>query len=578
MMTEDFDSTHSAPSGRKSIPIILIGMAMLGIALVFFVSLTYFRSLEQETAISRASLYQRSLNETLIRFQHLPYVLAQDPELQNVLDGKSNASLNRKLANFSIEAKLEAIYLMDDSGLVVAASNYDQSFSFLGQNYSFRPYFTQAIAEKRGNYFGVGATTGRPGYFVAEPVRNASGRAVGVIAIKLDASELQKSWEDADENVLATNPDGIVVLASKKQWLYRFIGDLSALELAAIAESKQFGNVKLERLSWALLSPSSVELENETYTLAIADADYLGWKVNYLLGQERAYERTILATTVFGSMIALLMGFAAYLRSKRIQVALTASQSDRRNLVNANRQLEHAQAALAKSTKLAALGQLSASVVHELGQPIAALKNYLTAEEISSDQANLPTLQKIKGVVNRMENITKQLRFFIKPGEEAMQKVLIDDVVSGCLELTQHEIDNQGVHLRTDLQAQTSVVEGNLLRLEQVLVNLVKNSLASLRDASATELSITSLELDSHVHIIVQDNGTGFGDRNIEILQEPFYTTRASGDGMGLGLSISAAIIKEHEGTLVAENLPSGGAKFTLALPLLNTGSENIDE
>lgn len=563
--------------GRKSIAIILIAMALGAIALVFFVSQTYFRSLDQETAQSRLSLFERSLNETLSRFQHLPFVLARDATVQEVLGGEPNTRLNRRLSAFAREAELEAIYLMDLSGLVISASNYDKTPSFLGKNYGFRPYFKAAAAGGRGNYFGVGATTGRPGYFVSEPVRAADGSTIGIIAIKLDASELQKSWEEGDEAVLATNTDGIVVLASDRTWLYRTINHLEPQQLEAIRLSKQFGNVNVVPLPWKEEGPASVELLGNTYTLASTDAAFLDWKIHYLLNGARAYERTILATTVFGSLIALLMGFAAYLRSKRIQSALVASQSDRQELVHANRQLESAQAELARASKLAALGQLSASVVHELGQPISALRNYLTAEEISTDATSLPTLNKLVAVVSRMENITRQLRFFTRPGDEAFDVVRVEDVISDCLELTQHDIDFQKVDLTIDVQTDHMRVKGNRLRLEQVLVNLVKNSLSSLQESTATKLSITAFESDDRAHIEVADNGSGFGARNLEIMQEPFHTTRASGDGMGLGLSISSAIISEHDGTLTAENIPEGGAKFRLSLPLATYESEIIN-
>lgn len=563
--------------GRKSIAIILIAMALGAIALVFFVSQTYFRSLDQETAQSRLSLFERSLNETLSRFQHLPFVLARDATVQEVLGGEPNTRLNRRLSAFAREAELEAIYLMDLSGLVISASNYDKTPSFLGKNYGFRPYFKAAAAGGRGNYFGVGATTGRPGYFVSEPVRAADGSTIGIIAIKLDASELQKSWEEGDEAVLATNTDGIVVLASDRTWLYRTINHLEPQQLEAIRLSKQFGNVNVLPLPWKEEGPASVELLGNTYTLASTDAAFLDWKIHYLLNGARAYERTILATTVFGSLIALLMGFAAYLRSKRIQSALVASQSDRQQLVHANRQLESAQAELARASKLAALGQLSASVVHELGQPISALRNYLTAEEISTDATSLPTLNKLVAVVSRMENITRQLRFFTRPGDEAFDVVRVEDVISDCLELTQHDIDFQKVDLTIDVQTDHMRVKGNRLRLEQVLVNLVKNSLSSLQESTATRLSITAFESDDRAHIEVADNGSGFGARNLEIMQEPFHTTRASGDGMGLGLSISSAIISEHDGTLTAENIPEGGAKFRLSLPLATYESEIIN-
>lgn len=556
-------------AARRSVAIVLVAITALAIGLLFFISLAYFKSDDLEAAQTRLLLYQRSLNDTVERYQHLPFVLARDPLVGAVLEGNSSASLNRRLKSFAREAELEAIYLMDETGLVLASSNFDEQHSFVGQNYGFRPYFKQALSGSRGNFFGIGATTGRPGYFVSEPVADSSEKVRGVIAIKLDASELQQTWESGAENVLASNSDGIVVLASNRSWLYGTIRQLLPDRLEAIRQDKQFGAEEIEQLSWNEADQNSVQLDGRMYIYAGGDAEYLDWKVHYLLGEGRAYERALLTTIIFGSAISLLMGFAAYLRSKRIQAALLASQSDRDQLRQANRQLEQAHQELAKTSKLAALGQLSASVVHELGQPISALRNYLTALEISNGESSNSTLVKLKSVVDRMENITKQLKFFTKPGDQKLEVVKLSDVISGALELLAHDINLANVNVEQHIESPEISVLGNKLRLEQVLVNLLKNSLASLEEVSANSIRISVSQVYGGAVLSVEDNGAGFGERGLSQLQEPFHTTRASGDGMGLGLSISSEIIKEHDGSLSAENVPGGGAKFSMHLPVI---------
>ncbi len=555
-------------AARPSVAIMLISITAIAIGLLFFVSLTYFKSLDREAAQTRLLLYKRSLNDTIERYQHLPFVLARDPLVSGALSGSTVDALNPRLASFAREAGLEAIYLMDRSGLVVAASNFDKEQTFVGQNYGFRPYFKQAISGIRGNYFGVGVTTGRPGYFVSEPVRNGADAIIGVIAIKLDASELQQTWENGGENVLASNPDGIVVLASNRDWLFRTIEPVSPARLTAIRQSKQFGAIAVEPLAWSRPDGASVELGERTYIYAGSQSDHLDWQLHYLLSEARAYERAWLATIVFGSAISLLVGFAAYQRSKRIQAALLTSQSDRDQLREANRRLEKAHSELARSSKLAALGQISASVVHELGQPISAFRNYLTAEELVNNGISHPTLAKLNAVAARMENITRQLRFFTKPGDEKIERVMLGDVLSGCMELMQHDFELANVRVRQHIAEPDLAVMGNRLRLEQVLVNLMQNGLYALQEASGDCLTISVSRSEDEVAIAVEDNGSGFGERQLNQLQEPFHTTRASGDGMGLGLSIASGIIKEHDGTLSAQSLPGGGAVFTIHLPI----------
>ena len=248
-MSQQFESAQSQ-KGRRSVIVTLIAMTLISVVLLFFISLAYFKSLEREAAQTRLSLYQRSLNDTLDRHQHLPYVLAQDSVVQDALNTSNTSLLNQRLASVASAADLEAIYVMDLSGNVLAASNYDKPHSFIGQNYGFRPYFKEAASGRRGNYFGVGATTGRPGYFVSEPVRDAQGSVRGIIAIKLDVSELQLSWEGSVENVLAINKDGIVVLASNRNWLYSLTQPLTSEKIEDVIASKQFRNINTDGLLW----------------------------------------------------------------------------------------------------------------------------------------------------------------------------------------------------------------------------------------------------------------------------------------------------------------------------------------
>lgn len=554
-------------AARRSVAVVLVSITALAIGLLFAVSLAYFKSLDREAAETRLLLYKRSLNDTLKRYQYFPFVLAHDPLTKETLSGSSNQRLNLRFERFAEESELEAIYLMDVDGLVLASSNFNQSPSFLGQNYAFRPYFTEAIEGRRGNYFGIGATTGRPGYFVSEPVMDTDGHVDGVVAIKLDISELQQTWEDGDETVLASNANGIVVLASNRDWLFGGLRDLTPDAFASIRATKQFGDRTIERLPWEKTGPASVRFGDNSYIYSEAEADYLNWNIHYLLSEGRAYERALLTTIVFGSAISLLVGFATYLRSKRIQAALAISQSDRDQLRNANRQLEQAHSELARSSKLAALGQLAASVVHELGQPISALRNYLTAEEIANDGAHHPLQQKLNGVVDRMESITKQLRFFTRPGEEKMERVLLKDVVGSALELMQHDLDMAEIKVSCELDSSVTVM-GNRLRLEQVLINLLNNALYSLKEGAGAQLGIVVSQSKGLATLSVHDDGVGLGDRGLSQLQEPFFTTRASGDGMGLGLSIASSIVKEHNGELSAENRAGGGAVFSITIPV----------
>jgi len=557
-------------NARRSVVIILITIALTAIAVLFVTSLSYFRSIEIEEAKNRLSLYERSLNGTLEQFQYLPSILARYPIVISAHAAVSNKLLNKQLAHFSKEAELEAIYIMDRDGLVLASSNYDTPQTFVGQNYGFRPYFNSALSGKRGEFFGIGATTGRPGYFISEPVYDRSGNVSSVVTIKLDVSELQKAWEEGSERVFVSNRDGVTVLSSNPTWLYQTLSKLSDKQLADIRTKKQFGDKSLSAFSWERTGQSTVSIEGEKSIYVSAPAKRLGWRIHYLLSERRIFERATLTTFIFGGALSVLLAFATFLRSTRIRAALRASQADRSQLRAINTELKNAQEELSRTSKLAVLGQLSASVTHELGQPISAMRNYLAAAELGGKTKLEETWEKLKRVVDRMENITKQLRFFTKPGDEKLEIVSFQDVFGDVMALVEHDIRAANVALETDVCSSPVFVRGNRLRLEQVLVNLIKNALAAMEGTEDAVLSIVIREENNRALISVHDTGAGFGDRNLKQLQEPFHTTRASGDGMGLGLSISAAIIKEHDGELIAQNLENRGARFSVSLPLSN--------
>ncbi|MEO1494475.1 MAG: ATP-binding protein [Pseudomonadota bacterium] len=547
-------------------------LAALVLAFVTATAATYFGAARlfenQATSVAQSqhALYLRSLNEAIKQHQHLPFLLAQNPDIaRHVRDGDAH-TLNTLLESFADVSGLEAIYVMALDGYVVASSNHSSAASFVGQNYGFRPYFQGAAGGTHSDYFAIGATTGRPGYFVAEPLHAPTGDLIGVVAIKLDISELQQAWEERGEHVLATNADGIVVLASDPAWLYRAISDLDPDRRAEIAASRQFGTEPLEALAWETTDGNRVILLGETYAITSGRTDLLNWSVHYLTPEAAFLRQTLFATAIIGALIAVLIGFAAFLRSRRIEAALALSQRHRQELVEANALLLNAQDELAQSSKLAALGQLAASVTHELGQPISALKNHLFAAEIGNEITSKETLGSLHRLVDRMEVITKQLRFFARRSQDDMEAIDIATVVSEALGLMQHDFEAAGIDVNWIAPKAPFVVQGNQLQLEQAMVNLLRNALDASKGQAHATIKVDCRRAEGRLKVRVLDSGPGLGGQSIETLQEPFFSTRSSGDGMGLGLAITAEIIRAHGGTLSAQDAPDGGAVFEMSL------------
>lgn len=557
---------------RKGILGVLLVTVLLTTVATFFGAQRYFERLEMQAASNRLVLYLRSLNETLLQHQHLPYVLARDPRYSTDLAPNSVApETSERLRVLAQEAKLEAIYLMDSKGFVVATSNVDEPHSFLGQNYGFRPYFKNALLGNRSDYFAIGATSGRPGYFVAEPVSFAGGTQKGVIAIKLDVSELQRSWEAGSDTVVATNRDGIVVLSSNPEWLYRPVNTLDPELRTSILRSRQFGFLGLIPLDWTPSTENRVKLDKTNYLVASGRSDWRDWTVHYLQSDRVILQQTLLATALFGSIIALLIGFATFLRSRRIELAYTASERQRVALIDTNNRLERAQSELARSAKLAALGHLAASVTHELGQPISAFRNHLAAAEIGNEISSPKTVMNLNKLVDRMEAITGQFRYFARARTEAKSSVQLSTVLEETEGLLKTEIAAAGVDFQCEKLAVPIELHGHQMQLEQAFTNLLKNAIHAVGNEANPKIVIDVRPGPSRVDIHIIDNGSGLGGSSLSELQEPFFSTKPSGVGMGLGLAITTEIIKDHGGDLTLGTV-STGAEFIVTLPLANTG------
>jgi len=274
-------------------------------------------------------------------------------------------------------------------------------------------------------------------------------------------------------------------------------------------------------------------------------------------------------------------------KTRRIGAALRRSEAEEAGLREANarlaveiedrkraeRRLERTRDELERASRLAALGQLAASVTHELGQPIAAMRNHLAAAEIKGD-APAPMMGRLAGLVERMEGITRQLKFFASPSEPALAPVDLNDAVSEAAALVAPNIGTAGIHLTRDLAALPVLVQGNKLRIEQVLTNILRNAVDATHDSAQKDVTIRTGSAQGMGWVEVLDTGLGLGGAKLDDLQEPFVTSRASGQGMGLGLAISSGIVTEHNGRLTAQDRPGGGAVFRVEIPLVSAQEE----
>lgn len=580
----------------KSLRLILFALLALVVAFgCYSAAMSYFRAEEQQRAEGRLSLYHSTVTAEIEQFSHLTYVLARDAFVIDAasaaatgeLAGALNEALNNRLKSFAAEAGLDAIYLMRPDGTTIATSNADLPESFIGKNYAFRPYFQTARDGEQGRFYGIGSTTGLPGYFIGDPVRNVTGALVGVVALKLDISMLEARWRSAGEQVMLVNQDGVVLLASDPDWRYRVLQPLQQAQRAQIETARQFATEPLPPLDWEPLAGGRARIGmDERLHLTASDLPQ-GWVLHYFASEERAQFRAALLTGGLLLIATLWLVVSQQRRARRIGAALQQSKDEGAQLREANdrlaveiderraaeRRLKRTQDELERASRLAALGQLAASVTHELGQPIAAMRNHLAAAEISGSGGR--ATPRIAALVDRMEGITRQLKFFARTEGESFAEVDLASAMSAAIELVRSNLDQAEVTLDWQRPGAPINVRANQLRLEQVMTNILRNAVDAVEGDSERRIEVHLGQSEHHGWFEVRDSGHGLGAATLKDLQEPFVTTRESGRGMGLGLAISANIIKEHAGTLGAQNLASGGAAFRVEIPLTEEGQDD---
>ncbi|MGY4427759.1 signal transduction histidine kinase [Bradyrhizobium sp. F1.13.1] len=238
------------------------------------------------------------------------------------------------------------------------------------------------------------------------------------------------------------------------------------------------------------------------------------------------------------------------------------------------RQYREAQMALAHANRVATMGELMASITHEVKQPIAAARNNARAALNFMDQ-NPPDLGEAREALgcvvddaDRAGDILDRIRDHIKKVPARKDAVAIDDAISEVIALTRAEAANNSVSVRTQFGEGLPRVQGDRVQLQQVMLNLIVNAIQSMRDVEDgnRELDISTVAIEPEgVRVEVQDTGPGLNPESLPRLFEPFYTTKP--EGMGMGLSICRSIIEAHGGRLWATGCEPRGALFQFTIP-----------
>jgi two-component system C4-dicarboxylate transport sensor histidine kinase DctB len=546
------------------------------------------QALEEDAARAnqQLALYANSLHTLIDRYRALPAVLALDPQLRSALagtvDAEEQSALNLKLEKINGAAQSSTLELLDHTGLAVAASNWRLPSSYVGHNYGFRPYFSQTRTQGTGRFYAVGVTSGIPGYFLSSAVLGDNDEFLGAMVVKLEFPELEREWSQGNDTLLVSDARGIIFIANQPGWRYRALRPLSARDMDEIKATRQYDKQSLQPLTHLSLRRFDDNSDLRRVEGPQGTADYLweslplsaeGWTLHLLRHPQVAFEDLrnagLAAAGVWLALVFLLLFLNQRWRLSKIR---QRNREELEQLVEERtRDLRTAQDGLVQSAKLAALGQMSAALAHEINQPLTAQRMQLATLRLLLDHGRVDdaykALKPVDEMLTRMAALTGHLKTFARKSPSGLRERLdLATVVDQSLQLLDARLRDEQVSLVLHL-TRPAWVRGDAIRLEQVLINLLRNALDAMQGKACKRLEIR-LEADEQLwRLSVSDNGGGIAEDHLGQVFDPFFTTKPVGDGLGLGLAVSFAIVHESGGRLSAENGDSG-AVFSLTLPI----------
>lgn len=597
--------------------VLTIGLGYLG----FWLSEHFgIRSLS-ENGQRQLELHARAVESEISKYTYLPSLLELESSVSLLLDEPTpehRQTVNDYLEGLNRRSRSRAIYVMDTTGRVLATSNWRDVDSYLGEDLSFRAYFQSAIRSQPGRFYGIGSTNGEPGYYLAHGLEE-HGKVIGVAVVKVRLEALEERWQRARLEAFVSDENGIIILSSDPARRLKSVLPLSDATKEKLARSLQYYWFPLNELQ--PLAREQLAEGEEVLTFPANSETGAGSDSISYLSQTRPLADTPWHFTLLtplqdlrreainqGILVAVACALVTFLliawneRRKVIATRLAAREAlqEANNLLErriterttdlrasndrlkgeirerrqAEETLRRAQDELVQAGKLAAIGQMSTSIAHELNQPLAALRTlsgntvrFLERGQLDVASTNLATINEL---IDRMGRITASLRSFARRGDDQGQAGL-NKAVEAALQLLSGRIESLPLQLHR--QFEDVQLQINQTRLEQILVNLIGNALDAMQGLQAPQLWLEGAVLDGKYCLRVRDNGHGVDAEARKHLFEPFFTTKPGEQGLGLGLTLSASLAAATGGHLGVEHPASGGSTFVLSLPIATSPS-----
>jgi len=560
----------------------LIAFCIVAVAVIYFTNALLTERYTEATrnrAEVRLTLYAGNLISELQRNSIVPQLLSRDQELINALRNNDFSTSSQRLLSFVDEIGAASLMMFDRDGRIVAATDRNR----LGENHRGTPYFLDALRSNQTVFTSQVEENGAYAFAYSRRIEDA-GTGLGVIVVEVDLRKLERGWASISDAVFVTDSEGRIILSTEGRWR----GKMEEEALATLSPAVAIERSIQRQIDWTTI-PIDAFLRGDSLLRREMRIPFQGWRIVGFTTYASVRERVngILALEIMG--FAILLSVGVWLSSRKTASRMVFFQRESAELRKLNirmqreiaerqkveRTLEVAEQTLAQSSKLAALGEMSAAVSHELNQPLAAMKTYLAGARLlltrNRPQEALASFHRIDDLIDRMGAITRQLKSYARKGAEKFSAVDAREAVISAISMMEPQLRSRKVEITRTLPNGPAMIYGDRLRLEQVIVNLLRNALDATKSSPEPRVDVI-LAVGETVHLMVRDNGPGIED--LDALFEPFYTTKQPGDGVGLGLAISSGIVGDLGGRLTARNGSSQGAVFEVELPIYE---EEID-
>lgn len=553
-----------------------------------------------QEAANKASL---QLDSEIAKFKQVPAILSHDPRILGYFSEETSAQqLNLLLEEWASQSLADTIYIHDDSGTVVASSNYQDPKTFVGENFAFRPYFSQAINGLSSQYVGLGARSNVRGYFLSSPLY-IKQEIVGVLTVKVSLENIEEILTSDGFDIVVLDNNQVVFLSSQPHWLYHSLQPLTPIQQQQIAEQRQYGLDKITLIDDFLdLPQANIALPNKklsrmgTFNIYPAAASSQQYQVVALKERDTEMKKVMQIDAIFLVIYSLVLLIAwSWRQTYKAKVALTTLNHKLEETVNkrtlylqqSNQQLQQTihqyqesqsklkqtEQELTQAAKLAVLGELSASINHEINQPLAALRTYsensLKLLEMRRNDMVKSNLEKMLTLNLSITDIIARLKVFTrKVTKQEHHTANLHQAVNNATGILSSLLIKHGITLRMASISDDIQIAIHPTELEQVLVNLIHNAAQALHQQPSPQIGLDWRLEPENCALDIWDNGVGLPESKLSQLFDPFFTTKP--EGLGLGLSISKRIIEAYHGTITATPHKPCGMVFSLRIPLHN--------